>query len=282
MNRQTHVIVNHLKPFEKGETTMTRTLTLAIALAAGTMIASSANAALYIWDGAVSSNWSTSDANWDIDGGASDVAWSNATVGDPLTWHDAQITTDSTVNLDEAIYANGLVLSIVDTNQPRLDANDAAGGDAIHFGAGGFNITSNNGGGRVQLETPVYLEADQSWSQSNVWDVRAYGETLYFQGNILTLGAGKWAWRNFQIDGGSESHLILEADAVVEWDQNSTRTVTTLIVDNTPMPAGSYLSDDYEWLGGSNVTLNVEQLVPEPASLALLGLGGLCLIRRRK
>lgn len=261
---------------------MTRTLTLAIAAMAITMIATSANAALYIWDGAVSSNWSTGEANWDIDGGASDVAWSNGTIIDPLTWNDAQITTDATVNLEEAIYANGLVLSIINTNQPRLSANDAAGGDAIYLGAGGFNLTSNNGGGRVQFETPIYLEADQSWSQSNVWDMRAFGHTLYFQGNILTLGAGKWAWRNFQIDAGSESHLVLEADAVIEWDQNSTRTVTTLIVNNSPMPAGSYLSSENDWLGGNNVTLNVEQLVPEPASLALLGLGGLCLIRRRK
>jgi hypothetical protein len=214
------------------------------------------------------------------------VAWSNATVGDSSTWHDADISTTSTVQWTEAVYVNRIDLEVIGSNQPRLKASGTT--DPIHIGAGGFHLTSDTSGGRMQWEGDIVLEADQTWSIANVWDMRAYDIALDFQGNTLTLTGDKnWGWRNTAFTA-SDAILRLGDGTVMSFDNGVNADIGGLFVWDSG--AGDYVQvegssegityDSTEsWLGGGTVTVYD---VPEPATMGLLSLGGLVLLRRRR
>jgi hypothetical protein len=142
-----------------------KAMTTTVALVVALVVVTGANAATYIWDGAASSAWDLTDANWDIDGGSSDVAWDNASAG---SRNDAEIPKGSTLDLE-----NGVTIYVHDLEPDLGSGNDSNAGNVAIRGintantvlriAGDVAVTSNDSDSRVKFDqVDVILDNDSA------------------------------------------------------------------------------------------------------------------------
>lgn len=148
--------------------------------------------------------------------------------------------------------SNNTMTNVV-INQGTLNLNKDAGVDAL---AGPISFV-----GAVN-------EGELSWVQSNQINDSSSIDA--------TGGAGAFSLElNDQVE--VISGLTLKAGDVVETGNTGVLTVTSLTVDGQSFGAGAYTSSESFITGGGSVVV-----IPEPGSLALLGLGGLMMVRRRR
>lgn len=137
-------------------------------------------------------------------------------------------------------------------------------------------------------ETPIV----QLWSDGGTSDtIGSLLETLTNPGTLVNgantftssgtaLEAGEAYWIVVTTDGSTFSWLGGNADTSVTSDIGATHTARKF----PSRPQGGPGSDASLWTGTSSVLnqIQVNAVVPEPGPLALMGMGALCALRRRR
>ena len=240
------------------------------------------------------------DANWDTGRpGAGEIG----TVNIDASWP----TTSSATALDisgDLVFGGGSTLTagtdIVGVNPNSVTFNDVTVnvGDDIFTGGGGmgnfiFNADSvtnvnddfqANGNGLITVNGGDHTVGDRFGAQA--------GSTLNFLGGTVDSGEFNIAGATVNLGGGATLEAAtldlsgstfdiasnwtgsLDVSNVADWEATLTGAGVTL--DGVAIDAGNF--DDNFIVSGTTLTL----AVPEPSSTALLGLGGLALLARRR
>lgn len=190
-----------------------------------------------------------------------------------------------------AVGTQAAVISVNASDATYVRSNDAA----TNFQSSGTNVANDNGGShRIALWTFDFSSISDPITgvtlslQENAGGGLDEYEVFGLGDGTIDLSAITWnsavtdgqvasnrpvgtSLGTFISDGGGSSYSLTLSAAFFEADVDGL--VTIAIVDNT---VGV---DGIGWADGA--VLNVST-VPEPGSLALLGLGGLALLRRRR
>jgi len=344
MNRNaTNNETRNRTPQRKGDLSMTRRLTMIVAILGLSTSLATANP-LHWGADKTDGDWDTTTNNWTLtDGNNGETNWVN---GSDATFKSGTNNVIYTITVDGTITANSI-------NRPSQFFLDFVGG-TINLGAGGITMSGQR---HVRFSNTVALTASQEWGfgannsgvemqDGSTLNMGANNLTLTFSNNFnsnhqlagtingsgsitvngtvidndtevnfqdslnltnwlgdLTIDGGRLTYDNADnansvlnntvtIGTGTGTSLLLNSASNLDVFANSanlfigsdgtldlagiTDTVSSLTVNGIGQAAGVYEADDHSWLASG--TLHV---IPEPASLALVGLGGLVMIRRK-
>ncbi len=135
-----------------------------------------------------------------------------------------------------------------------LQLNKSGGATAV---AGNLDI----GGGPTGTDVVRYLAGNQIADTSTVF----------------INASGRLEMNNFSDVINSLSVL---SGGILDLGSSGVLTVNSLIIDGNTQLAGTYEGGDFTFLTGTGTSQLV--VIPEPASLALMGLGGLLMLRRQR
>ena len=135
------------------------------------------------------------------------------------------------------------------------------GGDSFWFGASQLNSRYDNGSG----PTSTISTLDQ-WNLFSGTDSSPQSLDNWLIGTDRGIGGRSW--------DGSISEIIVYEEVLSEFDRQG---VEVYLNEKWGLPTALGYAD-----GTYNTDLRALQIVPEPSSTALLGLGGLALMLRRK
>ena len=152
---------------------------------------SAARATTYNWDitagnGVIDDGdgvWSTIDANWTADGGATNVVWPNNTT-DIAAFGGPSSTVGGNVTLSESLSAGGILFNGTDSGNYTIASS---GGAALMLGSGGITVDSGAGAETLDPTLSITLAAAQSWTNNSA-NLLAVGGSVDAGANILTVG----------------------------------------------------------------------------------------------
>lgn len=207
-------------------------------------------------------------------------------MGDVTTWGDSSGLTDGDTSNDSVI------LEVFFDFTPAADAEDGAlliweigdtSGSSLTIKGDNLLFSSRHSNTSENVSAAHGLTAPQAGVQVvtviNLADtgVGANTSTVYVNGSAIGSGAktqNDWA-------GGNDAELGFSSSSLNEVGARPHTFVTDWgTISNYPDAASANFSFNAYLLGGPGNDLG-SILVPEPGSLALLGLGGLCVLRRR-
>jgi hypothetical protein len=235
-------------------------------------LTTAANAATLVYTG--TGDWDLSTTGAWTDGGAAAV-WDNT---DGAGGYDSASFSGTSITIapNTDIYVDDITMSTYTGIGGINNANTNL------YIAGDVDMSAAGTTGRMQWDqVNITLEADSTWSSQSSWDIRFYKNgdgSMDLNGNIWTLASGKWNLRNFDFDASTAgSGMNIASGAVLDHDTGGI-TIGTLVYAGEPVAAGDYTSSADWYEGAGTVTV----VVPEPATMGLLSLGGLVLLRRRR
>jgi len=179
---------------------------------------------------------------------------------------------------------------------PALDWMQAYGmntvqeGRALNIAPIRTTITSSSGWN--VSNNPSQLK-DQNWTDRALWLSGTPQSTDFVQIKIDQVDSPKLLWLNWE-DGGGNDFAPASYDVQISNDGSSWTTLADDKVTATLGTADSYTFSDSVYTqyiritdikgatGGNVILREVALYVPEPASLGLLAVGGLALLRRRR
>lgn len=258
-------------------------------LCAASLAAASAHGATVAWQGG-NADWST--ANWNV-GGAANSNTSQTILNNNVSISEGIVTTGSNITAGDGGSTTLNTLSVVGTGQLHISGN-------LDFGTGktpqdwklGFSMADN---AIVSADTMVLKTKNATINQ-----------TFSLSGGTLTLNSdnpitgGNFANVNFNITAAAGGFSLIHSNATDADKTLATKvgldlfaidgTNITVTADGTDIGALNtelalnIVNNKYFQVETSGITqtLVVASAVPEPSSTALLGLGGLALILRRR
>lgn len=214
----------------------------------------------------------------------SDTA-ANLTLGDATTTltFNAKFTTRASFTEGETAFVN--TITTTGTSAHIAAGNGSGSIGATNFNVDGTTILSGDGtAGRTMRLTAVNLagagnfEFSVSFAQFNVTNGSGYTGNFTWQGGSTTV-------LEFLADATFGGSAIVPTGGSINLHQDIT--LAGLTLNGTPLDSGTYsyatLNATYDAFftdgGSGSITIPA---VPEPASLGMIGLGGLLMLKRRR
>lgn len=284
-------------------------------LTASAMLAGSAQADIYVWTGAASNNLNVA-GNWLVGGGVPGAAPTDASdqprtplISDTLLFDslDASFSQNPrTMYINSnarpwgsMVFNNGTFNFRGDNNSYRM--RTWGGTDTVVVGDGDVNAATVN----LLLRELNNTAVGGSLSNTMTYTVYSDGTLVNGQGSTLKWSNSAGLDTVMRLIGGAsiingvvdEATILGDADDYVSFeDYGSTFTfdkggagffdeasdITTAYGDSFRLGGGLNDGNAALQLTDNGSSWTIEAVVPEPGSLALLGLGGLCVLRRRR